>query len=86
LTTNELTNFRTNELARSGQAGWWIDIGEEPLVAALKEAMTMSDENRRQMGSNGRRLVEVKYTWPVIAAEMRKAYHGLLTGKVQGFG
>ena len=67
----------TNKLATSGRCGWWIDIGVEPLVDALKEAMALSDEERDAMGANGRRLVETKYTWPAIAVEMKRAY-GLL--------
>jgi glycosyltransferase involved in cell wall biosynthesis len=64
----------------SGRCGWWIDIGVEPLAKALREAMKMTDEERRKMGENGRRLVEAKYTWPIVAGEMKKAYEGMLGG------
>jgi len=60
------------------RAGWWIDIGVEPLATALKEAMSLSEENRLLMGSNGRQLVEMKYTWPAIAAEMKQTYTRIL--------
>ena len=79
LPTNERMNSRTNELARSGRAGWWIEIGVEPLAKALKEAMGLTDEERRAMGENGRRLVEAKYQWPMIAKEMEKVYGGICT-------
>jgi glycosyltransferase involved in cell wall biosynthesis len=80
--TNELMNSRTNELPpdRTGRAGWWIDIGVEPLAGALKEAMGLSDDERRAMGENGRRLVETKYTWPAIAEQMKAAYVWILNG------
>jgi len=78
--TNALMNFRTNELTHMGRAGWWIDIGVEPLAEALKEAMGLSDEERRAMGENGRRLVETKYTWPAIAEQMKAAYVWILNG------
>ena len=64
----------------SGRCGWWIDIGVEPLAAALREAMSLSDEERCAMGENGRRLVETKYTWPAIAEKMKSAYEWILNG------
>ena len=80
--TNALMNFRTNELppAHTGRAGWWIDIGVEQLAEALKEAMGLSDEERRAMGENGRRLVAARYTWPAIAEQMKAAYAWVLNG------
>ena len=64
----------------SGRCGWWIDIGVEPLAEALKEAMGLSDEERREMGENGGRLVAAKYTWPAIAEQMKAAYAWILEG------
>jgi glycosyltransferase involved in cell wall biosynthesis len=61
----------------SGRCGWWIDTGVDPLVEALEEAMALSDEERRQMGLNGRALVEQKYTWPAIALQMKSGYKSL---------
>jgi len=78
--TNALMNARTNRLATSGRCGWWIDIGVEPLVVALKEAMSLTDEDRYQLGLQGRALVEKKYTWPVIAEQMKRAYEWVLKG------
>lgn len=66
--------------AAGGRCGWWIDIGVEPLAEALREAMGLSDEERRAMGENGRRLVEEKYTWPAIAKQMKKVYQSIVNG------
>lgn len=66
--------------AVNGRCGWWADIGVEPLVEALREAMSLSDEERRAMGENGQRLVEAKYTWPAIAEQMKAAYAWILNG------
>jgi glycosyltransferase involved in cell wall biosynthesis len=60
------------------QCGWWIDIGVEPLTAALREAMALSDEQRRAMGQRGRRLVEENYSWPKIGADMKAVYDWVL--------
>jgi glycosyltransferase involved in cell wall biosynthesis len=63
-----------NQAFHAERAGWWIDIGVDPLAKALEEAMSLTDEERRAMGENGRRLVEAKYPWPRIADEMEKVY------------
>jgi glycosyltransferase involved in cell wall biosynthesis len=78
--TQELMNFRTHELTRTGRAGWWTDIGAEPLAAALREAMSLTDEQRRAMGENGRRLVERKYRWETVAERMTEVYSACLRG------
>lgn len=61
----------------SHRCGWWIDIGEEPLVKAMREAMAMSDEARREMGSRGRQLAQ-RYEWAGIAQQLHAAYRWLL--------
>jgi glycosyltransferase involved in cell wall biosynthesis len=60
------------------QCGWWIDIGVEPLAAALREAVALSDEQRRNMGQRGRRLVEENYGWPNIGRNMKAVYAWVL--------
>jgi len=62
------------------RCGWWIDIGVEPLAAALREAVALSDEQRRNMGRRGRRLVEENYGWPKIGRDM-KAVYGWVLGR-----
>ena len=52
------------------KCGWWIDIGVESLVEALKEAMSHGDEERAAMGARGRKLVEEKYTWDAVCKAM----------------
>ena len=66
----------------SHRCGWWVDIGVEPLAAALREATSRSDEIRIEMGRRGRALVEQKYRWPKIAADMLSVYKWVL-GKAQ---
>ena len=66
----------------SEKCGRWIDLpaeGSSPsawpaLVMALKEMMLMSDDERRQMGERGRKLVEEKYTWEAVVKAMVKGY------------
>ena len=72
----------------TAKCGKWIDLpseGSNPsawpaLVAALREMMSLSDDERRQMGANGRRLVEEKYTWAAVVKEMVKGYEFVVSG------
>lgn len=57
--------------------GWWIDIGFDPLVGALRAAMALSDEQRREMGKNGRVYVR-RYNWQDIACQTSYVYRWLL--------
>lgn len=56
--------------------GWWVDIGVVPLAEALKEAMSLTDEERWALGENGRSLVEAKYRWDKAAQAMTAVYSG----------
>lgn len=77
--TSELPHFRTS----SGRCGWWVDVGVEPLANALREAMGLTDEERRAMGENGRRLVEAKYRWETVAAQMAEVYEKCVNAKMR---
>jgi len=44
----------------------------------LRNLLEMSAAERAAMGMRGRRLVEEKFTWPKVAAQMRALYEGLL--------
>jgi len=63
------------------QCGMWIDIGVEPLAAALREMMALSDVQRTEMGARGRALVNRKYTWRSAAEAMLKGYEEVLRGR-----
>ncbi len=65
----------------TGRCGWWVEVGVEPLAGALREAMDLTDDERRAMGENGRRLVEAKYQWPGIAREMTLVYEEIVSRK-----
>jgi glycosyltransferase involved in cell wall biosynthesis len=59
-------------------AGWWIDIGVQPLVEVLQKALCLSEEQRQQMGQNGRKLVEEKYSIEAVAAQMIQLYKWII--------
>lgn len=60
------------------RCGWWIDIGVEPLVAALREATTLPPDTLREMGQRGRVYVEQNFGWPGIAQQMLSVYRWVL--------
>jgi len=55
------------------RCGWWIDIGAGPLATALRQAMALSDDERRAMGERGRAYVQ-RYNWADIARQMADVY------------
>ena len=60
--------------------GWWIDIGVEPLVNCLKEALSKSEEDFATMGKRGREWMEKDFSWPQIGMKMKKTYQWILQG------
>ena len=60
------------------RCGRWVPIGVEPLAAALKEMMAMSDEERAAMGTRGREWIHRDFSWKGIGAQMKSAYEWLL--------
>jgi glycosyltransferase involved in cell wall biosynthesis len=58
-------------------AGWWIDIGPEPLIAALTEAMSAPPERLAAMGAAGRTWMSESFSWTSVAGEMRAVYDWL---------
>jgi glycosyltransferase involved in cell wall biosynthesis len=73
--------LRLTDFSANGRCGWWIDIGVEPLVEALREAMSLTDEERQAMGANGRRLVEEKYRWEEVSKRMCAVYREIVNSK-----
>ena len=60
------------------RCGRWVPIGVEPLAAALKEMMAMSDEERAAMGARGREWIQRDFSWENIGLQMKLAYEWLL--------
>ena len=58
--------------------GWWIEIGVEPLVDALRTATEMPDAQRNEMGRRGRALIAQRYTWDSSAKKMTDVYRWLI--------
>lgn len=60
------------------KCGMWIDIGVDPLADALREIVSISDQEREMMGERGHYLVESKYTWSAVCKPLIKAYQEIV--------
>lgn len=65
----------------SRQAGWWIDIGIDPLVACLEQALVQSSNALTAMGLHGRDWMEAEYSWAHVGHQMVETYRWLLEGQ-----
>jgi glycosyltransferase involved in cell wall biosynthesis len=54
--------------------GWWVAPQTEALVGALKEALSLPTSRLREMGANGRRLVEREHSLRMTASRMEAVY------------
>ncbi|MHB8159798.1 MAG: glycosyltransferase [Thermoleophilia bacterium] len=61
-------------------AGWWIDIGVDPLVACLEQALATPPTHLAEMGRAGREWMLRDYFWERIGAQLSVVYHWLLEG------
>lgn len=66
-------------LEREG-AGWWIEIGVDPLVASLEQALATPPARLAEMGMAGRQWMIRDYSWGRIAEQFSKTYRWLLEG------
>lgn len=61
------------------KCGWWVAVGVEPLVLALKEAIGLDDAALREMGMRGREWMKRDFSWSRIASNMLVEYKKLLS-------
>ena len=59
-------------------AGWWIDIGIDPLVPCLERALSLSASELASKGAHGRVWMERDFSWNRIGAQMAETYAWLL--------
>lgn len=59
-------------------AGWWPEIGYEPLLSTLQRTMSLPRTSLDTMGENGRRWVKNDFSWVSIGHNMQATYRWLL--------
>lgn len=58
--------------------GWWTEVGTKATKEALSSFLTLSVNTLKEMGCNGRRLIENKYSTKKIAQDMYSLYNKIL--------
>jgi len=59
------------------RCGWCVEAIAPAIAAALREAISLSDEDRRSMGARGMTLIDREHRWPKIAGQYRALYRWL---------
>jgi len=62
---------------RENKCGWWIDISDEALESALREALSLNAERLNEMGRNGRQWMMSEFSWQKIAQDTKQTYRWL---------
>ena len=62
------------------KCGWWVDIGFEPLIECLQEAMSKSREELIDMGTRGRQWMKRDFSWERFGNMMYGTYEWVLGG------
>lgn len=65
------------EILEEKRCGRWIESSVEALAAAIKEAISLSGQERAEMGRRGRRLVEERFLDTSVAAQFIELYRWL---------
>ena len=60
------------------ECGWWPEDSVNELQSVLMKSMSLTDEERKEMGKRGRKLVEEKYTWEAVTFAMVSGYEQAL--------
>jgi glycosyltransferase involved in cell wall biosynthesis len=62
------------------KSGWWVDIGIDPLVNCLEEALTQTPDTLAEMGHRGRAWMQTEFSWERVGAMMSQTYGWILNG------
>lgn len=63
---------------KTRNCGWWTEIGTEHIKKALLSFITLSTEELKEMGLNGRKLVKEKYSSQEVANQMYNLYKKMI--------
>ena len=66
-------------LVREG-CGYWVDLGVEPLLEALREATGLEPTELSRLGARGRVWMQRDFAWERVAREMNAVYRWLRAG------
>jgi len=65
---------------KSKGCGWWVEHGQDSLVAVLDQALSLPPEELNKMGARGRAWMEQAYGWEAISQQMVEVYNWAIEG------
>ena len=68
----------------SRHCGWWVPYSQMDITMAVRLAINASDDKLEEMGRNGRRLVEERYSVEAIAQQMKALYEWIARADGRG--
>lgn len=68
------STFTPWRILQDSGCGWWVSNEPDSLANAIQEMIEAGDKMRYEMGLQGRKLVEEKYTWDAVVKAMVKVY------------
>lgn len=71
------TNGTPWEELNTYHCGWWILVGTQPLVEAIKQFLQLSETYLQTMGENGRQLISDNYASDSIAKRFMTLYSSM---------
>lgn len=60
------------------KAGWWIDVGVEPLHKALIDFLNTDIKTRTKMSENAYKIALEKYSWDVVIDDILNLYNTII--------
>lgn len=75
-----MSRYCNLDIGFSRGAAILVDPSSASIVAGLRQLLAMSDSDRRLMGQMGRALVEDRFTWQCVSAQMVDLYQWVLGG------
>lgn len=66
------------EELNSRHCGWWVEYSQHTITHAVELASKTSEEELKQMGANGRKLMEECYSIESVATRMKDLYEWIL--------
>lgn len=61
-------------------AGWWVDIGVDPLIACLEQTLASTPVQLAEMGLDGREWMRRDFSWEGVSAQLLDVYRWLIEG------
>ena len=70
------------EELQTQHCGWWVECGQADITHAVSQALAADEQQLEEMGRNGRRLMEERYSVEAIAQRMKTLYEWI-SGKTE---